>query len=126
MARGVSNRWPPPPVGFLTTKGVIERGQRLKAAGQIQYAMTQPQVLLTVLGWPPAAKQLAGFPTNSAGSPLGVGDLRRGPGPRGGRFEWSEPQADAVLHWWDTRQQEAARAHHRPSRDHRTQSGSDG
>lgn len=102
MAIGVSNRWPDPPEGYLTTKGVIELGSRLQADGRIKYPIPQPQVLLTWLNKPPRAKRMAEFPMIRH-EPLAKRHLRRGPGPKGGRYEWPISLAERVQEWYSQR-----------------------
>jgi hypothetical protein len=102
MAIGISNRWPAPPSGYLTTKGVIELGTQLVAAGEVKHPIPQPQILLTWLNATPAAKRKAGFP-EANGKPVGKRNLRRGPGPRGGRYEWPVELAVEIQRWYSAR-----------------------
>ena len=97
MAIGISNRWPPPPDGFVTTQGVVERGQAKKARGELKFSFTQPQVLLMWINAPLKRKRAADFPCRADGRPYTKRDLKRGPGPRGGRLEWPELIADDIL-----------------------------
>jgi hypothetical protein len=102
MTIGISNKWPEPRQGYLTTKGVIELGRELKQNGIIQHHIPQPQVLLNWLSASASEKRRAGFPVVN-GTPLGKRHLHRGPGPRGGRFEWPESVARDVLAWYSNR-----------------------
>lgn len=103
MAIGISNKWPAPPSGFFTTKGVIDYGQQLVEKGEIKHPIPQPQVLLGFLNATPKRKRAMGFPSLDGEHPVSKRNLRRGPGPRGGRYEWPEPLAREILCWYSTR-----------------------